>query len=182
MKKLDFKKDLKHLYQPGSQDFTIVDVPPMNFLMIDGQGNPNIAPAYTQALEALYAVAYALKFICKREYSVDYTVPPPEGLWWTPDMATFALADKDAWHWTMMIMQPEPVTAALVARAVEETRRKKTLPALDSLRFETYHEGLPCRSCTSARMRLKRRRWPACTANTCRLTDWPRLASTTRST
>lgn len=142
MKKLDFKKDLKHLYQPGSQDFTIVDVPLMNFLMIDGQGNPNTDPTYTQAVEALYAVAYALKFICKREYGVDYTVPPPEGLWWTPDMAAFSLTDKDAWHWTMMIMQPEPVTAALAARAIEETRRKKALPALDSLRFEAYHEGL----------------------------------------
>ena len=66
MNKIDFKKELKHLYQPTSKKFEVVDVPSMNFLMIDGQGDPNTAQEYQDALEALYAVAYKLKFISKK--------------------------------------------------------------------------------------------------------------------
>jgi hypothetical protein len=120
----------------------VVDVPPMNFLMIDGHGDPNTAQEYQDAVEALYAVAYKLKFMSKREMGKDYVVPPLEGLWWAEDMETFTTArDKSAWDWTMMIMQPEWITQEMVEEAVKQVE-KKGLPALSKLYLETYHEGL----------------------------------------
>jgi hypothetical protein len=142
MTKVDLKKTLRHLYNPSKRTFSIVDVPPMNFLMVDGRGDPNTSPAYQEAVEALYAVAYALKFAVKRREAVDYVVPPLEGLWWAEDMSHFALGAKAEWEWTMMVMQPEWVTDSLVASVCEEVARKKDPVALPKLRFEPYHEGL----------------------------------------
>jgi hypothetical protein len=142
MAKIDFKKELKHLYNPSKTAFSVVDVPAMHFLMIDGHGDPNTAPAYAEALEALYAVAYGLKFMVKRQEGLDYVVPPLEGLWWMEDMAEFSLETKQEWDWTMMVMQPEWVTGTLVEEACTEVARKKSPVALPGLRFEPYHEGL----------------------------------------
>ena len=139
--KLDLKKDLKHLYNPSAKAFTIAEVPPMNFLMIDGKGDPNTAQDYKEAIEALYAVAYTLKFAVKKQDSVDYPVMPLEGLWWTKDMADFSADRKADWLWTMMIMQPELITADRVAGAIQEVQAKKGLPALSKLRFDCYAEG-----------------------------------------
>jgi len=142
MSKVDFKKELKHLYRPSTKKFEVVDVPEMQFLMVDGHGDPNTAQEYRDAIEALYAVAYALKFASKKELGRDYVVPPSEGLWWAEDMVAFMTSDKSAWDWTMMIMQPAWITPEMVAAAIEQTSKKKDLPALPRLRLETYHEGL----------------------------------------
>jgi len=141
MSKVDFKKELKNLYRPSAKQFEVVDVSPMNFLMIDGHGDPNTAQAYQEAVEALYAVAYKIKFMSKNEQGKDYVVPPMEGLWWAGDMAVFTTGDKSAWDWTMMIMQPEWVTREMFEAALKQVE-KKNLPALSKLRMETYHEGL----------------------------------------
>jgi hypothetical protein len=139
----DWKKELKHLYNPSAKEFTLVDVPPMQFLMIDGQGDPNTAAEYSDALESLYPLAYTLKFMSKRELDRDYAVPPLEGLWWAADMEVFTVrADRDAWQWTMMMMTPEWITQEQFERAVAEVRRKKNPAALDKMRLETFHEGL----------------------------------------
>ena len=115
----------------------------MNFLMIDGAGDPNTAQAYKDAIEALYAVSYALKFMIKKgEQAVDYGVMPLEGIWWVEDMAEFDVNHKENWLWTAMIMQPEYVTAELVEVAKAETAKKKNPTALPKLRFEAYQEGL----------------------------------------
>jgi hypothetical protein len=143
MSKVDFKKELKHLYQPSAKAFTVVDVPPMQYLMADGHGDPNTAPAYQEAVEALYAVAYKLKFMSKRQLGQDYVVPPLEGLWWAEDMDSFTVdRDKSAWDWTMMIMQPAWITPEMFAEALWQVEAAKGLPALPRLRLETYHEGL----------------------------------------
>jgi hypothetical protein len=143
MAKVDFKKQLRHLYQPSAKEFALVEVPPMQFLMVDGHGDPNTAQEYKDAIEALYAVAYRIKFASKKELGRDYVVPPLEGLWWAEEMATFTTArDKSAWDWTMMIMQPEWITGQMVAAALEHVKRAKDLPALPRLRLEAYHEGL----------------------------------------
>ena len=140
---IDYKRELKHLYNPSKKAFSVVDVEPMNFLMIDGHGDPNTAQEYTDAVEALYAVAYKLKFLSKRELGKDYVVPPLEGLWWAEDMETFTVRrDKSTWDWTMMIMQPEWITPDLVDQVVDQVGKQKDLPALSKLRLETYHEGL----------------------------------------
>jgi len=143
MSKIDFKKELKHLYRPSPKEFVVVDVPPMNFLMTDGHGDPNTVQEYQDAVEALYAVSYKLKFTSKKELGKDYVVPPLEGLWWAEDMEAFTAArDKSAWDWTMMIMQPEWITQEMVEEAVKQVEKKKGLPALSKLRLETYYEGL----------------------------------------
>jgi hypothetical protein len=142
MSKIDFKKELKHLYRPSAKEFVVVDVPPMSFLMIDGHGDPNTAQEYQDAVEALYAVSYKLKFTSKKELGKDYVVPPLEGLWWAEDMEAFtAVRDKSVWDWTMMIMQPEWITQEMVEEAVKQVE-KKGLPALSQLYLETYREGL----------------------------------------
>jgi hypothetical protein len=142
MAKLDLKREYRHLYGPSSKECSIVEVPEMQFLMIDGAGDPNTSVAYAEAIEALYAMSYTLKFISKNTQSVDYAVMPLEGLWWTPNIAEFSIEDKSAWEWTAMMVQPEHITADLVASAANEVRRKKDPPALDRVRLERYREGL----------------------------------------
>ncbi len=142
MPKLDLKKDLKHLYNPSAKAISVVDVPPMQFLMIDGHGDPNSAPAYVEAIQALYALAYGLKFRVKHaDPAADFVVMPLEGLWWAADMSNFAALSKADWDWTMMILQPPAVTPALFAAALVETAKKKVLPGLARVRQEVYHEG-----------------------------------------
>ena len=140
MTKTDFKKELKHLYSPPKGKITIVDVPAMNFLMVNGVGYPVGNPAYEHALEALYSMSYGLKFASKAQ-GMDYVVPPLEGLWWMEDMSEFSMQRKDEWEWTMMIMQPEWVTRNMVDVVLADVAQKKDLPTLAKLRFEVYHEG-----------------------------------------
>lgn len=141
MEKVDFKKTLKHLYAPKKK-FEIVDVPEMQFIRVDGHGDPNTSQEYADAVEALYAVAYKMKFISKKQLEKDYTVPPLEGLWWAEDMDTFVSRDKSAWDWTMMIMVPDWITDEIFAAAVDEVRKKKDPTSLDKVRLEKYAEGL----------------------------------------
>lgn len=143
MAKIDFKRELKHLYQPSSSDFEVLDVPAMQFLMIDGQGDPNESAAYRAAIEALYAVAYKLKFMSKKDLNKDYVVPPLEGLWWAEDMESFTVnRNKNQWHWTMMIMVPDWITNNMVEQAQKLAGEKKMLPALQEMRCAHLHEGL----------------------------------------
>ena len=141
MEKIDFRKQLKNLYMPSEKEFSVVDVPAMRYLMIDGSGNPNTSQDYKDALEALYAVSYTLKFDGKKELGKDYVAPPLEGLWWAGDMASFSPGNKDGWRWTMMIMQPGWITSAMIAKAIETTGLKKSIPGLSLIREETLTEG-----------------------------------------
>ena len=125
METIDYKKTLKHLYQPSAKEVVEVIVPSMNFLMVDGAGDPNTSPDYQLAIEALYATAYAIKFMVKKgPVALDFGVMPLEGLWWADDMTAFNVEDKSDWKWTMMIMQPPVVTADMVAAASEASRKK----------------------------------------------------------
>lgn len=142
MEKVDFKKQLKHIYNPTAKEVSIVNVPAMNFLMINGHGNPNTSKLYKSAIEALFAVSYALKFMIKKsDLAIDYKVMPLEGLWWVEDMTQFSLDNKDAWLWTAMMMQPEYVTKELVEEAKRQVDKKKGLSNLTMMRFESFHEG-----------------------------------------
>jgi hypothetical protein len=145
---LDLRKDLKHLYAPSAKAPTLVDVPPMQFAVVDGAiepgSNPDLSPAFGAALQALYGVSYTLKFGLKKRATdpVDYPVMPLEALWWI-DGGEFSLERKDNWLWTAMIMQPDVVTPALFADAVGQVRKKKgDSEALAQLRLETFREGL----------------------------------------
>lgn len=142
MEKLDLKKQWKHLYQPPAGEITTVTVPPLTYLMVDGQGDPNSSKSFEQAIEALYSLSYTLKFTLKKSpRAIDYGVMPLEGLWWADDPSAFMQVDKSAWKWTAMILQPEFVSPANVEAAIAEVRSKKNPAALDRVRFETLEEG-----------------------------------------
>lgn len=142
MKKIDFKKELKQFYLPSSKAVGLIDVPPLQFIMIDGHGDPNTSKEFREAVEALFSVSYAVKFIVKKgDAGVDYGVMPLEGLWWSDDMVTFSVENKADWKWTLMIMQPEMITPGLFETALQKTQQKKSLTALSMLRLHTFAEG-----------------------------------------
>lgn len=139
--KVDLKRTLDG-YQARVGEFRTIDVPASRYLMIDGRGDPNTASDYSDALAALYPVAYAAKFASKRDLDRDYVVPPLEALWWADDMASFTTArDKSRWRWTAMLLVPEWVTEAIVAAAIEQARATRAPAALDLLRCEELAEG-----------------------------------------
>ena len=142
MGKIDFKRDLKQLYQPSAQEAVQVSVPKMNFLMLDGEGDPNTSTWYQAGVEALFTLSYTIKFMVKKgARGIAYGVMPLEGLWWTDSMSEFSTDDKAKWKWTIMIMQPDIVTRAMVATAMEEVGRKKALAATGHVRFTAWEEG-----------------------------------------
>jgi hypothetical protein len=139
-------KQLQPLYAPSAKHASIVEVPELAFLLIDGRGDPSTSEVYQDALAALYGVAYALKFALKKVAPErDFKVAPLEGLWWAdteaPSMDALQ-ADRDSWNWTMMIAMPDGVTAAEVAAAAEAAARRRPLPAAGSIRLERFEEGL----------------------------------------
>lgn len=135
MEKVDIKKELKHLYQPSAKEVVQVDVPTMNYLMVDGEGDPNTSHAYADAVEALFTVSYAAKFMIKKGPSaIDYAVMPLEGLWWADDMLKFSIEDKSSWKWTMMIMQPSFVTREIIDCAIADVKKKKNPISISKLR------------------------------------------------
>ncbi|WP_346356110.1 GyrI-like domain-containing protein [Azotosporobacter soli] len=141
MEKIDLKKERKELYSASAKKCAMVDVPEMNFLMIDGQGNPNTSPKFQAAVEALFSVSYTLKFTIKKTQEIDYGVMPLEGLWWSGNPDDFASANKDDWKWTLMIMQPHYVTAELVQQAIEKVVEEKKIETVRKLRYEAFCEG-----------------------------------------
>jgi len=138
--KIDLKKALKNLYNPSTKEVTFVDVPAMNFLLVNGEGAPT-SPLYSEAIEALFSLAYTLKFMVKKGQGIDYGVMPLEGLWWVDDMTKFSADRKEEWKWTAMIMQPKYVTVDDFASAIEQVKKKKKPVALPKVKFESFNEG-----------------------------------------
>ena len=140
MDKIDFKKSLKDLYNPTAKTFTVIDVPMMQFVKVDGKGRP-AGDAYMDAVAWLYAVSYPIKFASKVDLGRDYVVLPLEGLWWAEDMSVYLNDDRDSWLWTLMIMLPEWITDDMVETAMAKARNKLATPP-ETLRFEPFTEGL----------------------------------------
>lgn len=139
--KIDFRKTLGS-YQAQRGRFQLVDVPDMQYLMVDGHGDPNTSPAFSEALEALYPVAYKLKFASKRELGRDYVVPPPEGLWWADRMDAFTTSrDKSRWDWTVMLMVPDWLDRSAFEAAVKQAGTKSPPARLQDVRMQTLSEG-----------------------------------------
>jgi hypothetical protein len=140
--KIDFKKQFKQLYKPSTKKVDVVEVPRWNYLMVDGEGDPNRSQSFQNAIDVLYSLAYAVKFMIKKgDTGIDYGVLPLEGLWWSDDMTSFSVGNKDSWKWTLMIMQPDLVTEELVQKAIEQVRAKKNPVSLPLARFESFEEG-----------------------------------------
>ena len=140
--KIDFKKTLD-TYRARTNEVRILDVPDLQYLMVDGHGDPNTSPAFADAVEALYPVAYKLKFASKTDLGRDYVVPPLEGLWWAEDFDSFTSArDKSTWDWTLLLMVPDWIDQPLVEAAVEQAGARKDPPrCLADVRFESLSEG-----------------------------------------
>ncbi len=141
MTKIDFKRTLA-CYTAKRDTPQLVTVPDLQYLMIDGQGDPN-TPAFAEATAALYPVAYALKFASRKTLGRDYVVMPLEGRWWADDMETFTHArDKSQWDWTLMIMVPDWITTDMFAGAVEQVAPENRPSRLGDLRLQNLSEGV----------------------------------------
>lgn len=139
--KVDHKREVD-AYRARAGEFRVIDVPAMQYVMVDGRGDPNTAQEYAAALAALYPVSYTLKFASKKQLDRDYVVMPLEALWWAADMESFTSSrDKSQWEWIAMIFAPAWITGELFDAAVTEVRRKGAPSALDKVRLETLHEG-----------------------------------------
>jgi hypothetical protein len=148
MKTLDLKKEFKSLYQPSAKKVEIVQVPLLQFAMIDGAiekgSEPGKSPLFAEATQAIYSMAYTLKFMLKKRKTdpIDYPVMALEGLWWVED-GFFDITVKDNWFYTLMILQPEVVTPEIFEDAREQVRRKRGDSAsLSRVRLGTFEEGL----------------------------------------
>ncbi|MDR3680028.1 MAG: GyrI-like domain-containing protein [Flavipsychrobacter sp.] len=142
MTKLDYKKEYPALYKVPAGKIVMVAVPKLNYLMVDGYGDPNNSQLFQDAVSALYTLSYTIKFMIKKgEQQIDYGVMPLEGLWWTDNMKDFSMEDKASWKWTLMIMQPDFVTEQVIEEAKLRAAKKKDLPLLSQVRFESMEEG-----------------------------------------
>ena len=148
MQTLELKKTYKALYGPSPKKIELIDVPRLQFLMIDGAIEPGLAPGnsplFQENVQALYGVAYTLKFTLKKrkEDPVDYPVMALEGLWWVED-GLFDITAPDNWIYTVMIMVPELITHELFGEAVAQLRTKKgEQPGFNRLRLDHFQEGL----------------------------------------
>jgi hypothetical protein len=138
--KLDLKKEFKNLYNTSAKDVSVVKVPKQKAVAIEGKGNPNTSVEFKNAIEALYPVAYALKFAYKKQ-NKDFAVMPLEGFWWTPDMKDFTIKNKDIWLWQLCIVQPDFVTNEAFDTAALQVTKKKAPASLSKVKFITLDEG-----------------------------------------
>ena len=145
IEKLDYKKSFKELYLPKSKP-SLIDVPEMSFIMVDGKGNPNEEGGeYQAAVELLYGLSYTIKMSKmgdnKPEGYFEYVVPPLEGLWWLND-GKKDFSNKDKFCWTSMIRQPEFVHEEIFKWACSEVKKKKPHLDVSKARFQKFTEGL----------------------------------------
>lgn len=147
MRKVDLKKVYRDLYRPSAKEVSLVDVPELQFAMLDGrveaEESPRESASFQDAVGALYSISYALKFMSKKREvdPVDYSVMALEGLWWV-DSGDFDFNRKEAWNYTLMMLQPNHVTAEMWRDALAEQTRKKPNPLLAELRLQRFREGL----------------------------------------
>lgn len=145
IEKVDFKKEFKVLFSPSAKAPVMVDVPDFKYVMVEGEGDPNVVEQFQEKVGVLYGLSYTIKFMMKKDpvEPFDYTVLPLSGLWHAEDCSAFAgEGRKHEWRWRLMIMQPDRVTADVFEAAKEELRKKKNPAYLDDVRFEVYSEGL----------------------------------------
>jgi hypothetical protein len=146
MDKIDFKKKYKSLYAPSSSQPSIVEVPAMNFAVLEGIGNPNTSELFSKSIEALYCLSYTISMSDKGDklkipnfYS--YTVPPLEGVW---DLVNLKEFSKDNFKWTIGVMQPEFVTPEVLENAKEMAYNKKKNGLINNIALKEVNDGMCC--------------------------------------
>ena len=141
----DYKKEYKEFYLPKAKP-EIVTLPPMNYIAVRGEGDPNQeGGAYKEAIGLLYGIAYTIKMSKKSDHPIegyfDYVVPPLEGFWWQPGVDGLDYARKQDFHWISVIRLPDFVTKADFDWAIQEATRKKKQD-FSTVEFLTIEEGL----------------------------------------
>lgn len=138
----DWRKDLKTLYFPPTREVVEVDVPPLKYFTVVGEGDPNASKQFQSAVEALYSMSYTYKFMIKKVApEKDFKVGPLEGLWWNTDEGALVMGRKEGWRWKAMMLQPDFMDEALTEKMRTEAARKKDAPPLRSVFLETLEEG-----------------------------------------
>ncbi len=141
LRKIDLKKKYKTFYSERKGNISIVEVPEFKYLMCSGQGSP-ASVGYKNAIEALFPLAYHIKFLMRTDREVDYGVMPLERLWWMDDRTQLSKERMADWEWSAMIMQPNFITKEIVAASIKELREKKDLPFLDQIELVDFRDGL----------------------------------------
>lgn len=147
MDKLDYKKVYKDLYQPPLKP-TIIEVPEMVFIVVDGKGDPNTCAEYKEALELLYGLSFTIKMSKMNGTEPDgyfeYVLPPLEGLWSVEGIEFDGtnITDKSCFCWRSMIRQPEFVTEAVFEAAKTALQKKKPELNVDKAQYVRFNEGL----------------------------------------
>lgn len=143
MEKKDFKIKFKNEYTASQKEAKLLEMPKLNYLALQGVGNPATSPMYQEAIESLYAIAYTIKFKLKKEKGIDFGVMPLETLWWLPEgEVRMEEANKSNWCWESLIMQPEFIDEQMVREAIEEVSRKRNLTLAKEVSFKTLEEGI----------------------------------------
>jgi hypothetical protein len=141
--KFDYKKVFKEFYSQPTKKVSILKMPKLKYLMVNGCGDPNTSREYKEAVEALFSLSYTIKFMIKNsDLKIDYGVMPLESLWWTDNINDFSMDNKDMWKWCSMIMQPDIVTEDYMGKALYEVEKKKKLSSLSKVEYKDYGEGL----------------------------------------
>jgi hypothetical protein len=136
----DFKNEYKDLYFPKDTTASIINVPEMRFIMTGGTGNPNSSPLYKTALELLFELSYSINFDEKSEGYFSYVIAPLEGMWSFENIGQDR--DKDEFHWTLMIRQPDFVTEQVLLAAKTKLASKNLSIDISMARLKIFEEGL----------------------------------------
>lgn len=145
----DYKKEYKEYYLPKNKP-VLVSIPTMNYIAINGHGDPNDEKGeYKDALSLLYSIAFTLKMSYKTDYRIEgyfsYVVPPLEGLWWQNNSNTIDYQHKEDFNWISMIRLPDFITKKDVDWAITTANAKKQ-KSHSQVYFYTLEEGL-CVQC-----------------------------------
>ena len=142
MELLDLRKRYAELYKPSTKVPSLVTVPPLRFLMLDGVGGVG-GPDFQAAMGTLFGLAYPVKFAAKKQLDVAYQVPPAEGLYWDAQAGSpVPPSSPETTAWRLMIMLPDVVSGEIVDETREKVAAKKDLPRLSEVRVQTFSEGL----------------------------------------
>ena len=149
MEKVDFKKKYKNLYAPSSNAPSIVEVPPMQFAVLSGIGDPNTSKTFSQSIEALFGMAYTISMSYKSDAFIipdfyNFTVPPLEGVWDIAEGTTFVKNYKEKFKWTIGIMMPDFVTESVLEKAKEISFAKKKNSLINNIQLQKFNDGLCC--------------------------------------
>ena len=146
MKRFNFLKEYKHLFSPSDREPGLVEVPPFKYLIVTGQGNPEIKKEFQEKMQSIYGLSYTIQMMMRMDKAApfDFRLAPCSCLWWADDMSAFGFPPrKNEWKWQVMMMQPDRVDTAVVEKAKEEILEKKTPPFIHQVKLVTYEEG-PC--------------------------------------